>query len=360
MKLRFILWGFYALACFSSCQNHSEAHKEDIKYQVTNPIVLDTTIIQEYIGQVNAIRRIEIRSQERGYLERIYVDEGQFVRKGQLLFQIMPNLYNVEVEKAQAEVKLATIEVENTQLLFDKNVVAPNELALAKAKLAKAKAELSQANTHLQFTKITAPFDGYINRFELKLGSLVDEGELLTSLSDNQQMWVYFNVPEAVYLNYKMKVSEQNLDKVQLELVNGLVFNETGKVETIEADFNNETGNIAFRATFPNPEHLLRHGETGKILMQIPIQKAVIIPQKATVEIMDKRYVYIVDKDHSVKLTPITIAAEMTDLFVVGAGLSGKEHILLEGLNKVKENQKIEFEFLAPQKVMASLKLASE
>lgn len=360
MKFKFMLLGCCVLSYLSSCKNHAKVEEEAVQYVVTDPVNIDTTLVQEYVGQVNAIRHIEIRSQERGYLEKIYVDEGQYVHKGQLLFQIMPNLYNVESQKAQAEVLAANIEVQNTQLLASKNVVAPNELALAKAKLAKAKAELSLANTHLQFTKITAPYDGYINRLELKLGSLVADGDLLTSLSDNHEMWVYFNVPEAAYLNYKMHVSEQNMNNVRLLLANNQTFDHAGKVETIQADFNNETGNIAFRATFPNPEGLLRNGETGKILMQIPIHNAVIIPQKATIEIMDKKYVYVIDKDKKAKLTAITVSAEMPDLFVISEGLTGSEHILLEGLNKVKENQKIDYQFVDAKKVMGSLQLASE
>src|SRR5690606_1771530 len=127
-----------------------------------------------------------------------------------------------------------------------------NELALAKAKLDKAKAELALAMGHLGFTEIRAPFDGIIDRFRVRLGSLVDEGELLTSLSDNSKMWVYFNVPEAEYLDYITREKSDSVLKVQLQMANHQLFDQAGIVETIEADFNNETGNIAFRATFKN------------------------------------------------------------------------------------------------------------
>ncbi|OJU75678.1 MAG: efflux transporter periplasmic adaptor subunit [Bacteroidetes bacterium 47-18] len=359
MKKQLMLAGLVVLVCFTACKQHKD-NKETAKFLVTTPLQTDTVIVKQYVSQVRSIRHIEVRSQERGYLEKVYVDEGQYVRKGQLLFQIMPLLYNAEYDKAQAEVEAANIELQNTKLLAEKNVVSPNELAMSKAKLSKAKAELALAQTHLQFTRITAPFDGFVDHLNLKLGSLVEEGDLITTLSDNSQMWVYFNVPEAEYLNYKSNASTHNLDRVQLLMANQQLFNQDGKVETIEADFNNETGNIAFRATFPNPDNLLRNGQTGNILMSVPIKNAVIIPQKATFEIMDRRYVYVVGKDKVVKLTPVTVLAELPDLFIIQAGLKGNEHILLEGIRKVQDNDKIAYEYEDIRKVLGSLELPSE
>lgn len=143
-------------------------------------------------------------------------------------------------------------------------------------------------------------------------------------------------------------------------MANKQLFKHPGVVETIEGEFNNETGNIAFRASFPNEEGLLRHGETGTILLKEKLNNAVIIPQKATLEIMDKRYVYVVDKDNTVKLTPITIAAEIPDLYIIEEGLTGNEKILLEGLRKVQNNDKISYEFEEPAQVIAHLKLPTE
>jgi membrane fusion protein, multidrug efflux system len=327
---------------------------------VTSPLKMDTTATKEYVCQIRSIRNIEVKAQEKGYLERVYVDEGQFVKAGQLLFKIMPNLYQAELEKADAEAQAADIEVQNTQSLADRNVVSKNELALANAKAKRAKAELALAKTHLAFTDIRAPFDGIVDQLHLKQGSLVEEGELLTSLSDNSQMWVYFNVSEPEYLNYQSHVKQKEKLKVELLMANKEVFKHPGYVETIEAEFNNETGNIAFRATFPNHEGLLRHGETGSILMKEQLKNAIVIPQKATLEIMDKKYVYIVNKDNVVKLTPITIAAEIPDLFIIKDGVVEGDKILLEGIRKVQDGNKISFEYEEPAKVMSKLKLESE
>jgi membrane fusion protein (multidrug efflux system) len=312
------------------------------------------------VSQIRAIQHIELRALEKGYLKKIYVDEGQFVKKGQLMFQILPLQYQAEFQKAQAEANFAEIEYQNTKSLAESNIVSKNELALAKAKWDKAKAEMDLAKVHLGFTEIRAPFDGIMNHFAVREGSLLDEGDLLTTLSDNSKMWVYFNVPESQYLDLKTKAKGTTLPIVKLKMANQDIFPHTGVIQTIEADFNNETGNIAFRATFPNPEKLLRHGETGNILMESPLKNAVIIPQKATFEVLEKKYVFVVDKDNTVKSREVTIAAELPDIYIIKSGLKGDEKILLEGIKKVRDNDKIKFDYEDPQKVISHLRVYAE
>lgn len=338
---------------------HEEAHKEveKAKLAVTNPLRKDTEIQREYVSQVRAIQHIELRAQERGYLTGIFADEGQLVKSGQKMFQIMPLLYQAELEKAQAEAEFAGIEFQNTKVLADGNVVSPNELALAKAKMSKAQAELSLAKVHRELTVIKAPFSGIMGRFQVRLGSLVDEGELLTTMSDNSTVWVYFNVTESEYLDYKSRVKGDNPTAVKLQMANGQIFDQAGKIQTIEADFNNETGNIAFRAAFPNPDGLLRHGETGTVLMNMPIHNALIIPQKATFDILDKKYVFVVDDHNIVKQREITVANEMPHVYVVSAGLTEKERILIDGLRKVRDGNEIAVDYQKPSEVFASLEL---
>lgn len=360
MKRIFMLMGLGAVLCHTSCQSKNEGKEEQTKFLVTNPIKMDTSITKDYVCQIRSVQHIELRAQERGYLQKIFVDEGQFVKAGQLLFQIMPKLYEAELQKAQAEANFAEIEYQNTKSLADSNIVAPNELAMAKAKLDKAKAELSLTKVHLQFTEIRAPFDGIIDRFHVRQGSLVDEGDLLTELSDNSKMWVYYNVPEAEYLDYKLNLKKDSLMKVDLLMANNRLFDYPGRVETIEADFNNETGNIAFRATFPNPKGLLRHGETGNIEMKTPFNDAVIIPQKATFEVLEKKYVYVLDKDGKIQSREIKIAAELPHLFIIESGLSVDDKVLLEGIRLVKENEKIEYKLENPKDVISHLELYAE
>lgn len=353
-----MLMGLCAAFCITSCTTKKAEKEEETVFEVTSAVKMDTSITKEYVCQIRSINHIELRALEKGYLQSIYVDEGQRVKQGQLLFRIMPKLYEAEMQKAQAEAKVAEIEYQNSKSLADRNIVSQNELAMTKAKLDKAKAELALAEVHLSFTEIHAPFDGIIDRFHVRLGSLLSEGDLLTTLSDNSKMWVYFNVPEAEYLAYKMEGSTKPL--VSLVMANNQLFPHPGVVETIEADFDNETGNIPFRATFPNPDGLLRHGETGNIKMVKPIKNGVIIPQKATFEVLDKKYVFVVTADKKVTTREVTVGADMEDLFVITAGLAADEKILLEGLRKVKDGDKIEFKYREPATVMGHLKLHAE
>jgi membrane fusion protein (multidrug efflux system) len=350
-----------ALVGYTGCGPKHEEKEEAFKFTATSPLKKDTMTIRQYVCQIRAIQHIELRALQEGYLQNIFVDEGQYVQQGQRMFQIMPLIYNAELQRAQAEAEFAEIEYRNTKALADSNVVSPNELALAKAKLSKAKAEVSLAQTRLQFTDIKAPFSGIMDRFYARQGSLLEAGDLLTILSDNSKMWVYFNVPEAEYLNYKEHARKDSVMKVSLLMANNQVFEYPGIVETIEADFNNETGNIAFRATFPNPKRLLRHGETGNVQMVVPFNNALIIPQKATFEVLEKKYVFVIDKDKTIHQREIVIAAEMPDLYVIKSGITENDRIMLEGIRKVRDNDKIEeYKYEDPKDVLPRLKVYVE
>ena len=348
---------FSTLLMILSCKDKKEEKEETVVYPVTSPVQMDTVINKEFVSQIRSERNIEIRALEKGFLEKIYVDEGQHVQAGQVLFRIMPQLYQADVLKAKAEVAQAEIELQNASTLAKSNVVSINEKRMAKAKLDAAKAELNLAQTHLSFTTIRAPFSGIIDRLPLKLGSLVDEGDLLTSLSDNGGIFAYFNVSEPEYLNYQTHSAERGNNQVSLIMANGETFPNKGIIQTIEGEFDNETGNIAFRAKFPNSNQLLRNGETGKIQMTLPLKNALIIPQKATYEIQDQKYVFVVGKDGVARSKNIKVSYELPDIYIVSEGLDVGDKILLEGVQKVKDDQKVETKFQDPKKVLSSLKL---
>ncbi len=348
--MKYIIKPLAALTLLSSIQacHHEKDEKEEVIFEITQPIKKDTSITKQYVSIVKAYQHTEIRALERGYLEKIFVDEGKPVKQGQIMFQLLPVIYQAELEKAKAEMNYAQVEYNNTKQLAEKNVVSPNELALAEAKLNKAKAEMALAEAHLKFTEIRAPFDGLMDKFNVRLGALLDEGDVLTSLSDISKLWIYFNVPEVEYLQFKQYFSHDSLIKVKFQMANGELFPYEGKIETIEADFDNETGNIAFRAGFPNPQLLLRHGETGNILLTFPYKNAILIPQKATFEILEKKFVYVVDKNNVVHSREIQIAGELQDVYILKSGLKENETIVLEGIRKVKDGEKIEQKKFVP------------
>lgn len=352
--------GMLVLLLHIGCESKKHKSKDETKYLVSSPIRKDTSITKDYVCQIHSIRHIELRALEKGYLQHIYVDEGQHVKAGQRMFQIMPNVYQADLQKARAEAEVSQIEYKNTQLLADGKVVSANELAMAKAQYDRAKAEVTLAETHLGFTDIRAPFGGIMDHLYVREGSLLDEGELLTTLSDNSKMWVYFNVPEAEYLDYIMSSKKDSKQEVALLMANNKKFNQPGFVETIEGEFNNETGTIAFRATFPNPDGILRHGETGSILIKVLLPEALLIPQKATFEVLDKKFVFVIDKDDNVQQREIVVGAELPHLFVVEEGLAEEDKVLLEGIRMVRNGEKINYDFKNPETILSNLELYSE
>lgn len=277
------------------------------------------------------------------------------------MFQILPRVFNASLKKVEAEAQLAKVEYENTDRLLQSNVVSDKELQVAKAKWDQRLAEVTLAQTHLGFTAIKAPFSGIMDRLWLRNGSLVNQGDLLTTLSDNSEMWIYFNVPEADYLDYSSRAATEESKQAKLVMANGQIFDQPGHMNVIEAEFNNKTGTIPFRADFPNPTGLLRHGETGSIRMQETVKNALLVPQKATFEILNHHFLFVVDKDHVIHQRQIEVAKELEDLYVISGGLSADETFIFEGMRQVEEGEKAEdFIIEEPKEAFAHLKLKAE
>lgn len=360
MFKRFSIISLLVFALITSCKHKQEEEKsESGKYTVTSPIVMDTIVTKDYIAQIQSIQNIEIRAQVKGYLESINVDEGRYVSAGQVLFNIMPKAYEAEVLKQKAELKTAEIELANTKNLAEKNIVSKQELATAQAKVESQKADVAKAELDLSFTKIKAPYSGIIDRIKFKQGSLIDEGGLLTTLSNNKDVFAYFNLSEVEYLDFKNHKNDEH-QKVSLVLANGDMHKYKGDIETIEGEFDNETGNIAFRAKFPNPDALLKHGETGKVRLTLPLKNALIIPQKCTYELQDKIFVYVVDATNKIHSRAITIKQKLSNLYVINSGLEAGDKILLDGLQSAKDDEKIEATFVDPKTVVNNLQLIKQ
>jgi RND family efflux transporter MFP subunit len=215
---------------------------------------------------------------------------------------------------------------------------------LIKAKVEEAKANEAQATLHLSFAEIKAPFDGIINRIPNKIGSLIEEGTLLTTISNNKEVLAYYNVSEKDYLDYVSSKEDQHAKEVSLILTNGALYPHSGIIETTESEFDKNTGNIAFRAKFPNPEQILKHGGSGKVLVKTNLKQAILIPQKSTFEIQGNTYVFMVDKENKVHMQKIVPAYRLSQLYVISSGISAGEKFIYEGIQRVKEGDKIETE----------------
>lgn len=362
---------FAGLAIYlTACSGTEEL---SIKEEITSiPVVklepTDTTVLQQYVADIQASKNVEIRAKVQGFIEEILVDEGQEVKKGQPLFTINNAEFKTECSKAEAalsnavaEAKAAELELNRIKLLVDKKIISKTEYELAEAKLKSAEARVAEARSVeqnsrilLSYTYIRSPFNGIIDRIPLKLGSLVDEGTLLTTISDLQTMYAYFSVSENEYLRYLRAKKANNLsgyDDIKLLLADGSEFPFRGKVETMESVIDSHTGSIAFRATFPNPDKMLKHGASGKILLESSMTAALMIPQKAVMEIQDKSFVYVVEKDNKVKMRSFVPKTKINEYIVVQSGLSENDTIVYEGIQSIRDGAEIKPEYVDPENI---------
>ena len=358
---------FSIAAAITSCSSNTENKSETSKFLVTSPILLDTNYNTEYVADIHSIQNVEIRTKVKGHLENIFVDEGSTVKSGQVLFSINKEVFNLELMKAQsklksaiAELKVDELELENVKKLYAKSIVSKTELdkanALldaANAKIEEAKSEVEAAKLNLSYAEIRAPFDGIIDRIPFKKGSIIDDGALLTTISNNKEVFAYFNVSEKEYLNIRAQKSSIEKNKITLLLADNNPHQYKGNIETIDGEFDKNTGNIAFRAKFSNPEILLRHGSSGKVQIQNELKNALIIPQKSTFEIQDKYYVFVVNNQGVISVKNINVKQTLPHLFAIDSSLKTSDKIIYEGIQNVKDGDKIVPEFMPIRQIIS-------
>ena len=353
-----LLAGLFMAGCSAkteSSEKETEPEQEIPVMQLSNQ---STTLDHDYASNLEAVQNVEVRARIAGYLDKILVDEGQPVKKGQLLFKLNDTESRVEIsraqasiESAQAQAKSSDVEIERVKLLVDKDIISASELKLARAKrsvaqgtIDEAKAALAKARFHVGLTDIRAPFDGVINRIPYKQGSLVDEGALLTTVSDIREIFAYFNVSEKEYLAFIKKRRDPEkaaTREVDLVLADDTNYPYPGKIETTETVFEGNSGTIAFRARFPNPKHLLRHGATGKIRLSTDVNNALLVPQKSVFEVQDKNFVYVVDAKNHVKARSFIPRSRVDQFYIVQSGLRPGERIVYEGTQNIRDGMKI-------------------
>ena len=319
---------------------------------------------RSYPATIKGRTDIAIRPQVTGFITKVHVDEGQKVSKGQVLFTLDQVQYNAAVESAAAAVKVAEAAVstaqltaDNKKMLYGKNIIseyewqmAENALAQAKAQLAQAQAGLTNAKKNLAYTVVTSPSNGVVGSIPNREGSLASpSAAALTTVSDNAEVYAYFSLNEkdilaltdngAVSLEKRIK----EMPQVRLQLADGTIYPEAGKVTTISGVIDNATGAANVRALFPNVNGMLRSGSTGKVLIPNVADSVIIIPQKATFEIQDRRYVYVVNDSNKTVSTHVKVM-EVNDgkNFVVQSGLNDGDRIVIEGVGtSVKQGMKI-------------------
>ena len=307
---------------------------------------------------------IEIRPQVNGTLDKIFVDEGDYVTKGQVLFKINDNLYREQFNNAKASLKAAEAAFVNAQIEVDKLVplvqnkmysdyqlrTAKSNLSIAKSNVEQAKAVVSNAQINLGYTLIQAPINGYIGRLPRKQGSLISpqDPEALTKLSDIKEIYAYFSLSENDFLNFKKQYKGSSIDQkikkmpaVSLVLSDNSEYEHKGNVDMVDGQFDKTTGAITLRAKFPNSNGLLRSGNTGKVKISVNHTNAIIVPQEATIEIQDKVFVFLLDKNNSVMRQPIVVSGKSGTNYLVEEGIKTGDRIVLKGFENLPDGAKI-------------------
>ncbi|UEG53702.1 efflux RND transporter periplasmic adaptor subunit [Mucilaginibacter daejeonensis] len=361
----------FLLASCSSKDKNNEA-QDTLEMPVLTIKTQDTTLQTAYVADIQALRNVEVRSRLKGFLEKIFVDEGKPVTKGQILFKINDEEYRLALSRAkamlgnaEADAVATRLEVDRVKMLVNKNVLAASELQVAQSKLkadeatiAEARANVQSAQTHIAYTTIRAPFDGIIDRIPLKGGSLIDEGTLLTSISDISSIYAYFSFPENEYLKYQRILNsgeqEEGANTVKLGLADGSSYAHSGTIETIEGEIEQTTGSISLRAKFPNPHKLLRHGASGKIYITSEMDNAIMIPQKSVFEVQDKSYVYLVGPDNKLKMHSFVPLTRFSQYYIVKEGLKAGDKILFEGAQNARDGMVIKPSLLRTAPVLAA------
>jgi membrane fusion protein (multidrug efflux system) len=244
--------------------------------------------------------------------------------------------------------RLARVEVKQRQTLFNKKVVADNELEIAKAKFEAAEAKVAYAQAEanaivqqISFTTIKAPFDGIIDNIPLKEGSLIQNGMLLTTVSELDEVYAYFSIPENKYFQWISDKKLEDKRKIELILPNGNKYQYDGDLETADGEIDKQTGSIQYKAKFPNPSGLIKHGTSGKLIISENQPNALIVPQKSVFSIQDKRFVFTVNKSKIVKMTTITIGGTLEDSYIVDSGLKEGDIIVKEGTQSLRDGEQI-------------------
>lgn len=357
------------LLCWSCIEDTNHSKVEKISFPVTSPVVVDTVYTKEYVTTIASLQNVEVRSKIEGYIEAVLIDEGKAVHSGQTLFRIGGQRYRQELNKAHAtlksarsEAKTLELEIKNIRHLVEQKIVAKTELEIAESKLETLKARIEEAESdaanaqlQLSMTEIKAPFGGVVGRIPNKVGSLVDEGTLLTTVSNNQEVYAYFNVTEKEYLDFTTQNEINRRRPVTLILANGQPYSQRGVIETIDSQFDKNTGNIAFRAKFPNPQQILKNGASGKIQLTNTIKNALVVPHKAVFEVQDRNCLYVVDAQNKVSIRNVHILQRLPQLYVIESGLDKSEKILYEGIQRVAEGDVITPQFVPMRQAMASI-----
>lgn len=367
-------------ACSSEEKKPAAGADQVQAYPVFAVVPQSTSLETDYPATLEGIQNVDIRPKVDGFIQKIYVDEGATVKKGQLLFSINAPQYEqlvrtatAAISSAEAEVNSAQLQVNKTRPLVEKDIISKYDLESAqltlqskKAALAQARAELANARVNLGYTSITSPVDGVIGSIPFKTGSLVSPtgAQPLTTVSNISKVYAYFSMNEKQLLDFSktykganLAAQMKNIPAVSLVLADGSTYAENGKIESINGLINTNTGSASLRATFSNPLMLLRSGASAAVRIPQHLDNAILIPQKSTIDLQGKKFVYLLTDTGSVKNTEVQIMElAKGNFYVVTKGLKAGDKIVLEGFQSLKDGAKIKPEEKTADSVYTELK----
>lgn len=367
MKKITILAALSFALVFVACKNEEQVQQKPVmSYKVTEVNATETVLFNEYPTVLEGVVDVDIRPKVDGYIEKIFVDEGQEVKKGQVLFKLEAQTATQDAAAAKARVDAAQVEVNRLIPLVERNIISQVQLETAKANLASAKSSYQSIITKINYATITSPVNGFVGTIPYRLGSYVSSAtaQPLTRVSDISSVYAYFSINEKEQLDlmehlpgktFQEKIS--NIPDVNLVLSNGSDYASKGKIETFSGQANTQTGSYNVRAKFDNKDKMLRSGSSGTIQIPSNLKDVILIPQSATMELQDKHLVLTYDKDNKVKPIPVSIREVPGGKFyVVDSGLKSGDKIILEGVGILTEGTPIQPELVQYSEVIKSEK----
>jgi len=343
----------------TSCKQ--EKPQQQSQQQQAMPLAVTTvpqkkvTTYNTYPTTIEGTINSEVRAKVSGYINKVLVDEGQKVSKGQTLFKLETESLSQDAEAAKASVNVAQVEVDKLKPLVEKNIISEVQLETAKANLAQAKSAYNSVVANIGYATVKSPVDGYVGAIPYREGSLVSATSVnpLTTVASIERVFAYFSMNETEYLDFlqdtegtTLQEKISNFPKVELLLANGQVYDQKGTIETVTGQIDANTGTVSFRAVFDNPNRLLTNGNSGTIKIPKTYENAVVVPQSASFEQQGQTYVYTVGDDNTAKSSLISIKDKNDLLLIVESGVKKGDLVVVKGIGKIKNGTPLQ-----PQKV---------
>ncbi|WP_299100385.1 efflux RND transporter periplasmic adaptor subunit [uncultured Winogradskyella sp.] len=338
------------VSCGNSEQNQPAAEAPPSPFPVSQLQTKTVTGYTDYPATIEGRVNSDVRAKTAGYIEKVYVDEGQKVKKGQVLFKLETQSLSQDAGAAKAQVNVAQVEVDKLIPLVEKNIISPVQLETAKANLAQAQANYSSVSANIGYATIKSPIDGYVGSINFREGALISPSDTtpLTTVSEIDEVYAFFSFNEAQYIDHlqrsegKTKAERiKNSPDLSLILANGKEYSEKGRIQTSTGQINQNTGTIQIRAAFKNPKEILTNGNSGKIRFPIEYKDAIVVPQSATFEQQGNIMIFKLGADNKVETSILKIEGAVDNLYVVESGLEVNDKIIVSGVGKLRNGMAI-------------------